>query len=890
MKKKNYRFLSLLLALPLLLGGCGSTEQQSGQGGGGGGSSSTNPAVTGVTIAEPDETRVLDGTRASLKATVSGEGVSQKVTWTSSDNTVATVTNGVVNFLKVSEQKKVTITAAANDDKSVTDSVEFTVEHSPFDLKNSRGNPDTSLYFDDGSFIIEDPQDIALVYADVHDTRWYVEATIIIDSFDPDDPYPKFGIMASERDDGMWCHEKSHQVFYYVDTVAAVSTWTAMNAVMENSELTDWFWGGQIGSATASPAVKKGEAFKMGLMRDGDVFYQFYGKATDITLKVVGSFEYKSFGEEANYVWVGGWKTGATISGAKYLVGDQIDALYTIPSGISLKSEEETVYLGSTYQIEVEAEGLWNKQKLTFASSDETVATVDAKGLVTAASDKTGTSTITVGLEGTELSATMLFRVTDDLLYNVVLDGELNDAIWSEKVKTNSYLLKKNDNYYVRIYGAKNSRGLYIFMDYVVAETANCNPNEWWTWENVEFRLADADKAWSGQYWVSSMNGGSFVSVGSGEKPEEVYYKALELGADNLYHGAFEMYIPYGDDNNTKGEATYACFGFAPKSGWYNGYNWYAAIDDNTLNITAEGFAHDGTQCSEENGHAYGAWVTDVAATCSADGSAHRDCAICGHRETKVLDMDPEAHDYDFEHAEVTVVPTCIATGIGVATCKLCGTTKSTVLPKDYNNHVDADYPASHNHCHSCGIGSYLTNATGDVYDRSSVGGPWDRTGWYDCGLMEGDFTFTFEFNMKGCYGASNANGDACWRTILPFVYSETYAGDADGHFFRMDWCGFGGANFVKDINDGAFPDGFDWNICNEAYGDMDVVLVYTKVGARINLDWVWTCNATEGFFVGKTFEYHQGCTLIDANAKVGIALASEFTLATITRAELARA
>ena len=506
--KKNYRLLSLLFVIPLFLSGC----QGRPGGGGSSGDQSQASGVTGVAIDKVDETTVLDGTRVSLKAKVSGdEGVSQKVKWSSSDDSVATVTNGVVNFLKVSEEKKVTITAAAQEDANFKDSVEFTVEHSPFDLKNSRGNPDTSLFFDDGSFIIEDPQDIALIYSDVHDTRWYVEATIIINDADPTDAYPKFGIMASERDDGFWTHEKSHQIFYYVDSVRDGNTWSNMNVVKENDTLDNWDWAGQLSPTTASPSVKRGEAFKMGLMRDGSNFYQFYGKASDLSLKMVGSFEYNSFGDQANYVWVGGWKEAAVISDAKCMVGDEIDALYTIPEGLSLKSNEEILYLGETYRIQVTTEGLWDRNKLTFTSSDPTIATVDNKGVITASSEKAGNVTITVGLQGTELSAEFALEVTDDEKFRVILDGEMNDLIWSDKVKTNRYLLKKNDSYYVNIYGAKNSRGLYLFMDYVVAEQAICNPNEWWTWENVEFRLADDDKAWSAQYWLSSMNGGNLL-------------------------------------------------------------------------------------------------------------------------------------------------------------------------------------------------------------------------------------------------------------------------------------------------------------------------------------------------------------------------------------------
>ena len=903
--KKNYRLFAFLLAIPLLLVGCKANSNQGGGGSSGGGNSSgggetsqsqsggsdseQQPTVTGVKISYSGEKTVLDGTRATLKAAVSGdEGISQKVTWSSSDDAVATVTNGVVNFLKVAEQKKVSITATSVADTNFKDSIEFTVEHSPFDLKNSRGNADSSLFLDDGSFIVEDPQDVALIYADVHHTRWYVEATIQVDSFLESDPYPKFGFMASERDDGMWCYEQSHQFFYYVDTVAAAQSWSNMNVVTEDNDLVNWSWGTQIGSATASPSVKKGEPFKMGLMRDGNQYYQFYGKATDVTLGLVGTFEYNSFDGAPNYVWVGGWATAATVSDPKCMVGDEIDSLYTVPEGLHLKSEGETLYLGNSIKLEVSAEGTWNRNKLTFTSSDETVATVDSKGVVTANSEKAGTATITVGLEGTALSAEFHLVVTDDLMYNVVLDGKMDDLIWSETVKTNSYSLKKNDNYYVQIYGAKNSRGLYLFMDYNVKETANCNPNEWWTWENVEFRLADDNKAWSGQYWLSSMNGGSFVSVGSGEKPEEIYYKPVALGEDGLYHGAFEMFIPYGDDCVTKDQATYACFGFAPKTGWYNDAYWYAPISENTLNITASGFAHDGTSCLE--GHYYGAWVTDKAATCSHEGSAHRVCSICGHVDTKVLDIVPDAHVFDYDNAQITVVPTCTSTGIGTAVCKECGAIEETVLPKDYTNHTDADYPTTHNHCHDCGVGSYLTNPAGDEIGHNFGG--WDnKATWFDMGVISGDFVITLEFNMKGCLGTdSTGGGDNCWRTVLPVLYDEGY--DAGTHkvdaVFRMDWFGWSDGGYTSAQNNGAFPEGFNWDICREAYSDMDIKLVITKSGANVTLDWVWTCNATEGYFLGKTFEYHQGCTLVNGE-KTGVALSGEWVNTTITKAELAR-
>lgn len=39
----------------------------------------------------------------------------------------------------------------------------------------------------------------------------------------------------------------------------------------------------------------------------------------------------------------------------------------------------------------------------------------------------------------------------------------------------------------------------------------------------------------------------------------------------------------------------------------------------------------------------------------------------------------------------------------------------------------------------------------------------------------------------------------------------------------------------------------------------------------------------------GKTFEYHQGCELIDPEAKLGVAIGSEFAICTFTKVQLAR-
>ena len=242
-------------------------------------------------------------------------------------------------------------------------------------------------------------------------------------------------------------------------------------------------------------------------------------------------------------------------------------------------------------------------------------------------------------------------------------------------------------------------------------------------------------------------------------------------------------------------------------------------------------------------------------------------------------------------------------TGIGTATCTLCGATEETVLPRDYTNHTDSDYPTTHNHCHDCGIGSYLTNPDGDSVNHNFGG--WDnKDTWFDLGVIEGDFAVTLEFHMQGCnlttgFVDDKGNprdpgpGDFCWQTVLPVLYDEGY--NAASHkvaaVFRMDWWGWvdGGDAFATNQNKGTCPAGFDWGINREAFSDMDVKLTVTKSGANMTLDWVWNCCATEGYYVGKSYEYHQGCTLTNSS-KVGVALSAEWTILNVTRAELSRA
>src|SRR5207248_8396860 len=88
------------LAVTVALAGCGGGSSNNGGGGGGGGGGGNGPTLSSLTIT-PIGPGVAVGNTVALKATGkfsdnSTKDVSSSVTWTSSDQTLATVTGGTV--------------------------------------------------------------------------------------------------------------------------------------------------------------------------------------------------------------------------------------------------------------------------------------------------------------------------------------------------------------------------------------------------------------------------------------------------------------------------------------------------------------------------------------------------------------------------------------------------------------------------------------------------------------------------------------------------------------------------------------------------------------------------------------------------------------------------
>lgn len=754
-----------------------------------------------------DDLEVLDGTSVTLKATVTATGGTKKVDWSVSDSTVAKVVNGVVRFLTVSETKSVTVTATSKDDATKSASVTFTVHHSNVDFSNSRGNNlDTSLYLDEGK-VTADPGDIAIVASDIYSTKWYIQADITYTGFSETDNYPKFGIMSGNKP-GVWNSTTDSDIcynnFFYLDATlpSSTSTWNTFNVVSQNDTYTDWNWGSQLGGFTAT--VNKGEKYTIGLLRNGQDYYEFFFNAddeSDTPTEVVCMKHFTDIhiaADMATYAWLGGWSTGVEVSNIITLNGDAADAMYGTPESINLGKTEETLYIGDTYQINPDM-GLTNydASKVTYTSSDESVATVDSTGYVVA-TNKVGSTTITVSY-GT-LSATMTINVTDDKAFRVVLDGKMDDLIYNDKVKANKYRLGLNGNgEYVDFYGARNSRGIYIYAEqHVNSLKGNESQSDWWENDNFECKFHDASgNEIKGQTWISANKTSNFND----------FYVTDPVKADDAsnYTITYEAFVSYDDLNGSfDSSSTIAWFvGSNPSSGWKES-------PYNVLFITSDGIAHGSTTnyCGDGN-HEYGDWIVSKENTCGAAGEHYKVCKYCADKVTEEIPADSTAHVYDTSKGTVKTVATCSTDGIVECACEVCGNKADINIGKNRSNHES--YSEADKKCTKCGE----TVMVGDKLDldKSNADGPYTDTVTFQHAIS-GDFTAVIKTSNTTTTNGTAA-GDNVWRTTFPVVF------DADNHanaaFFRWDWCQFAqGTGFTGGENTGMWKDddnnSFDFN------------------------------------------------------------------------------
>lgn len=750
-----------------------------------------------ITNYEEEDLVQFDGSTFTLKAEVTSNKANAKlkVDWSSSNKDLATVTNGVVRFGKVKEDTQVTIIATSRDDATKKDEVTFTIKHAKIDLANSRGTLDKSLFMDEDTISAE-ASDVAMIFSDVYSTKFYVEANITFDDFNPNDDYPKFGIMTGTSEAGWWNQDEGTgygtNAFYYVDTMKSglATGWNSFNFVPQTELKNDWNWGKQLGAFNVSNEnkVEKGVEYRMGLLRNGTDYHLFAMKGDNM-------YCYKTLtytdiaADQPSYAWIGGWNSAVTVKNFKALVDDEVDAMYDEVTAINLATTEMVMFLNDTYQINVTTNTLnYDKSKLTFETSNAEVATVDERGLITAGK-VTGDATITIKYG--ELTKEFKVTVTDDAKFKVDLDGKMDDKIWTDTVKANKYTFALNgEGEGIDFYGSRNSRGIYIYADYYVNNIKHNNDN-WWENDNMEFRfgkignltITDMDQRGhdntTGQVWLGV----------KGSNAED-YFAPTALTEDattGKYRGSFEFFMSYERLGVAKDDVIAIKFGSNPQSGW-RACKWFDGSNlADYLKITEDGltFKVDESLICPEGNHTYGAWTTTTAATCNTDGERVHYCTLCGHAETEVIKAAGGEHTYDPEAITVINAATCLAEGSASATCTSCGTTFTITLPKDKFNHAGTYTDGVWSCCHN-----RLQNKV--VFDYPA-GSNW-ITNNFIAGVMMNDADWSIELDVDMI--RTNGNQD-CARGWAGQIQVENDSGEFDNldkhkWCWRQDWWGWG--------------------------------------------------------------------------------------------------
>jgi len=415
-----------------------------------------------------------------------------------------------------------------------------------------------------------------------------------------------------------------------------------------------------------------------------------------------------------------------------------------------------------------------NPSKLTFTSSDETIATVSNTGLVTAGTTK-GSATITVAYE--DIKADFAVEVTDDATFRVVLDGKMDDLLWTEEVKSNYISHNKPDgNVKIDLYASKNSRGIYFYADYQT-KVDHTGASDWWKGDNIELRLNNPaglltnDSEPEGnkfQYWVSR------YGVGAASNMNGQYITAPVLNEETGYYElSFEFFVDYKKAGITADDLVGFTIGANPGGdGWYAGPN-FGSGDFAVINkISSRGITR---YVAEEDclveGHEYVSHTSKVV-TCVDDGEITHTCKWCGNTYTEVV---PAAGEHSFTVELAKTPATCTTVGSVTHKCAGCDEEQTSELPIDPFAHTGENADDVWACCGKHGRDRYNVGNWGDV-----------ATWTFAAEALTGDFTVTTTFTLE-----TNGISGNWWRGVLPIVQEDLAEGQGSPWVTRFDWWGW---------------------------------------------------------------------------------------------------
>ena len=347
--------LLIFLCLPLLLVSCAKQGTNSGD----------NQAKedAAVAIVNPEIDNLYGNT--NLKFDVETTPANLELKWTSSDESVATVNNGVVSFANVNEAKKVTIKVESSKNDKIFDEYECHVKPNPIDLDASDGF-DMSNFYTTGMVLSAYSEKI--LFKNAASSTFLYKASF------------KGQLKVAPGEFGFYLYNSSSSVENAFLTVGVDGRGRMKEGGFPYLLVTK---GSEVSKVTLPAAA----AFKEDAYRDfaigkfgKDLF--IFGENQKTLLCAEKFFDV--FGENDSFK-VGIYTKGFEVAVKSFEASlDENDVLFGEPTTLTL-GEDKTLLEGEEFDLQVRGNRLnYNPAKLVFSSSNEDVATVDSNGHVTA--------------------------------------------------------------------------------------------------------------------------------------------------------------------------------------------------------------------------------------------------------------------------------------------------------------------------------------------------------------------------------------------------------------------------------------------------------------------------------------------------------------------------
>lgn len=360
-------------------------------------------------------------------------------------------------------------------------------------------------------------------------------------------------------------------------------------------------------------------------------------------------------------------------------------------TGITLGSAPSAIIAGDEITLTATVTPDYATDKtVTWTTSNEAVATVDANGVVTAV----GAGSVTITAAAGEVSATKTFKVYDNL-YEVTVDGEAANLTIGKYDNSNTW-------YRIDVPAGTKTIGISGVGDLRFVNHGNKNPKNGdcpagMTYEDGVLYM-DLD---------TYTRNDSYMADHYGLTYDKYTQRSLEFwGSNNWKMTCFFVVIEPCEGAHTWVDATCTepkhCSVCGTIEGEALGHDWEVttpevpAVCETPGTTAVESCKRDGCDATQGGttiaapGHQWRKVMDTKQPTCDEEGESLYTCTTCpeGNAATKTEPIAALGHTWN--EGEVTTQPTCTEKGVKTFHCTVCEDgSKTEEIPANGHNYVD---------------------------------------------------------------------------------------------------------------------------------------------------------------------------------------------------------